>query len=204
MPGHFRGNCLCGRESENDDRCRKHDERPQRDTGTGKKVRMATEKQRSGQEGWSTVGKGVGAGIYIKASHHVLSLRKGPTLAQSHGWIGDKPCLVTVDTGAYVIRQARHRRRMARKTAEPTLHTADGIWGSPPHFEVSFPDTDPGAAPTENLGIRRKYHKDDLGAGNLAVMQCVYGRRAPNAAPLRGRGIAMERRAPVFQPGSGQ
>jgi hypothetical protein len=30
-----------------------------------------------------------------------------------------------------------------------TLHTADGIWGSPPHLEGSFPDTDSGVVSTE-------------------------------------------------------
>jgi hypothetical protein len=30
---------------------------------------------------------------------------------------------------------------MARKTAERTLCAADGIWGSHPHLEGSFPDT---------------------------------------------------------------
>jgi hypothetical protein len=31
----------------------------------------------------------------------------------TQGWVGDKPCLVTVDTGAYVTGEARHLRRMA-------------------------------------------------------------------------------------------
>jgi hypothetical protein len=33
------------------------------------------------------------------------------------------------------------------------LHAADSIWGSPPHLEGSSLDSDPGAAPPENLGI---------------------------------------------------
>jgi hypothetical protein len=61
--------------------------------------------------------------------------------------------------GVRDCRQTRHCRGMARKTAEPKRPAADGIWGSPQHLEGSFPDTDPGAAPTENLGIRRQYHK---------------------------------------------
>jgi hypothetical protein len=40
------------------------------------------------------------AGIYIKAPHHALTViteNADPSLA-TQGWIGDKPCLVTVDT----------------------------------------------------------------------------------------------------------
>jgi hypothetical protein len=48
---------------------------------------------------------------------------------------------------------------MARKTAKPTLHAVDGIKGSPPHLEGSFPDNDPGVVPTENMNIRHQYHK---------------------------------------------
>lgn len=62
-PGHFWGNCLCGREAENDDRHGKQDERPLRDVGTSKKFRVATKKQQRGiQEGWQTIRKGVAAG----------------------------------------------------------------------------------------------------------------------------------------------
>jgi hypothetical protein len=39
----------------------------------------------------------------------------------TQGWIDDKPCLVTVDTGGVCDRvHARHCYRMARKAAEPT------------------------------------------------------------------------------------
>jgi hypothetical protein len=38
---------------------------------------------------------------------------------------------------------------MARKTVNPKLQAADGIWERPPHLEGSFPDADPGAVPTE-------------------------------------------------------
>jgi hypothetical protein len=52
--GYFQGNCGYGREPENDDKRRKPDERPLTDVGTIKKVWMAIEKQRNGQEGWSS------------------------------------------------------------------------------------------------------------------------------------------------------
>jgi hypothetical protein len=72
---------------------------------------MATEQQqRSGEEGWTNVGKraragGEGdAGVYMKAAHHALTViteNAGLSLVKQ-GWESDKPCLVTVDTGAYV------------------------------------------------------------------------------------------------------
>jgi hypothetical protein len=49
-PDQFRGNCPYGKEVENDDRRKKRDERPPRDMGTDKKVRMATEKQQRGRQ----------------------------------------------------------------------------------------------------------------------------------------------------------
>jgi hypothetical protein len=71
--------------------------------------------------------------------------------------------------GVLNCRQARHRHRIARKTDKPTLHTADGIWGSPPNHQGSFPDNDSGVAPIQNLGIRRQYHKRVyLGNGHTA------------------------------------
>jgi hypothetical protein len=97
----------------------------------------------------------------LRPPDHALTLiieKADPSLV-TYCWVYAKPCLVTVDTGC--IRdcsQDRHRRRMARKT-EPTLHAAVGICESPPHLEKTFPDTKPGAAHTENLSIRRQYHK---------------------------------------------
>jgi hypothetical protein len=55
--------------------------------------------------------------------------------------------------------QGRHRRRMVRKAAKPTLHTAECVRESPPHLEGSFSDDDSETEPTENLGIRGQYHK---------------------------------------------
>jgi hypothetical protein len=52
---------------------------------------------------------------------------------------------MTADTGAYVT-------CLARKTA------ADGYCRILPYLERSFPDSDPGMAPNESLGIRRQYH----------------------------------------------
>jgi hypothetical protein len=47
----------------------------------------------------------VDTGVYIKSlPHHALTViteRTNPSLV-TQGWVGNKPCLVTVDTGAYV------------------------------------------------------------------------------------------------------
>jgi hypothetical protein len=50
----------------------------------------------------------------------------------------------------------------ARKTAESELHAADYIWGSLLHLKGNFHNTGPRAVPTENLVIRRQYHKQVL------------------------------------------
>jgi hypothetical protein len=57
---------------------------------------------------WETSGgrqKRADTGEYIKAPHHhaltVITGRAGPSLV-TEGWVDDRPCLVTVDTGAYV------------------------------------------------------------------------------------------------------
>jgi hypothetical protein len=59
----------------------------------------------------------------------------------------------------------------------------------------SFPYTEPGAVPIENLGIHRSYHKQvHLWAGHAACIWWISRHRAPNAACCRGGGIAMEPR----------
>jgi hypothetical protein len=48
--------------------------------------------------------KRANASIHIKASHHVLTVimaRADPRLV-TQGWVGDKPCFMTVGMGAYV------------------------------------------------------------------------------------------------------
>jgi hypothetical protein len=44
------------------------------------------------------------AGVYIKAPHHALTAitENADTSLVNQSWVGDKPCLVTVGTGAYV------------------------------------------------------------------------------------------------------
>jgi hypothetical protein len=73
-------------------------------------VRRANKKQRgSGQKGWSTLRKLAGAGREGRKPAHALSL---PTLIVvternenrlfAQGLVEDKPCSVTIDTGAAV------------------------------------------------------------------------------------------------------
>jgi hypothetical protein len=95
-----------------------------------KKVRTATEKQQRRIRGMANRRE---TSVCINVPHTTrwLPLRK-ELVTQS--WVGDKPYLMTVDTVVYVT-------RLARKSAEPTLHAADGIWGILPYLEGSFPDT---------------------------------------------------------------
>jgi hypothetical protein len=76
--------------------------------------------------------KRVDAGVYIKTPHHALTVitEKGDPSLVTQGWVGDKPCLMTMDTGAY--------ETMAQNTAEPTLRTADSIWRSLPLLKEVF------------------------------------------------------------------
>jgi hypothetical protein len=51
-----------------------------------------------------TVSKLLDGGAYIKKLHHmstVMTERADPSLVRQ-GWVGDKPCIVTMDTGAYI------------------------------------------------------------------------------------------------------
>jgi serine/threonine protein kinase len=63
------------------------------------------------QEKWQTVGKRVRAGgegrtpaSVVMPYHYALTsiTTQADTGLVTQGWVGDKPCLVTVDTGAYV------------------------------------------------------------------------------------------------------
>jgi hypothetical protein len=71
---------------------------------------------------------------------------------------------------------------MVRKTAEPVLQATDSIWEGLPHLEGNIPDTDCGAARTENLIICHQYREwVHLGEGILhACIACVdFGCKMP-------------------------
>jgi hypothetical protein len=100
---------------------------------------MVTEKQQRGvRERWSTVGKLAGAGGKGgKQGYKLRSHRHTPTLLTERaepslvikGWVGDKPCLVTIDTGAYAT-AARPDTAVGWPEKQPdqrhTLHTLSG------------------------------------------------------------------------------
>jgi hypothetical protein len=72
------------------------------------------------------------------------------------------------------------------------------------HPERSYPNSDPGAAPTQNLGFRRWYHQwVHPGTGHTAHLWCICRHRTPNTASGWRRSITMEPRygTPSLQPG---
>jgi hypothetical protein len=60
------------------------------------------------------------------------------------------------DSGHQNVRhrgKARYRRRMIRKTAEPTIHVEDRVWGNPLYLKTNVSNSNLGAETTENLGF---------------------------------------------------
>jgi hypothetical protein len=93
----------------------------------------------------------------------------------TQGWIDDKPCLVTVNTGAFLTCQVRHRRRIPRKEAE-TQRSEDSIGGDHSHLEGNVSKVDSGAVPTDDLGARRQYHRRvHPETGCVARPRCIPG-----------------------------
>jgi hypothetical protein len=60
-------------------------------------VANCREKARPGREGWTPA-------YTLRSPHHALTgiTEKADPSLVTQGWVGDKPCLVTVDTGAHV------------------------------------------------------------------------------------------------------
>jgi hypothetical protein len=89
----------------------------------------------------------------LKSIHHTLTViteNEDPSLV-TQGWVGDKPCLVTVDTRAYVT-VARPDITAGWPERQPNQRLMLQMVSHP---ERSYPNSDPGAAPTQNLGFRR-------------------------------------------------
>jgi hypothetical protein len=125
------------------------------------------QRNRSGQEGWSTCGKWASASgtgrkpaYTLRLPHHALTViteRAVPSLVT--GLSRDISYLVTVDTGVYVI-VARPDIAARWPERQPNqLYTLQTISGKPYPSSGSFLDTGPGAAPTEILDILCQYHK---------------------------------------------
>jgi hypothetical protein len=82
----------------------------ERHTGTRKMALMETENQQRGvQEGWPIIMKSAGTSVKGRMPEYTLrpppcaaiTERADPILV-AQGWVGDKPCLVTISMGAYV------------------------------------------------------------------------------------------------------
>jgi hypothetical protein len=105
----------------------KRDRRPLRVVGTGHQETtekwtegMANHQEMSGY--WWKTGD---ASIAIKASHHVLTViteMADPSLV-TQGCVGDKPCLVTINTGEYMTVPGWPRRQPNQRY---TLQTVPG------------------------------------------------------------------------------
>jgi hypothetical protein len=165
--------------AESDVRSQKVDERPLRDTEDPPRKsdwRTSNEREadrKGGQPSGNERGpedkcgrRRINYGPYQALT--VITENVDPSLV-TQGWVGGKPCHVTVDTGAYVT-VARPDIAAGWPERQPnqrfTLQTVSGQ-ALPVLKEVFL--TDPRATPTQNLGVRRQYHKRvHLGAGHAA------------------------------------
>jgi hypothetical protein len=96
-----------------------------------------------------------------------------------------------MDTRAYVT-VAQHRQRMAQKTARPTLHTADSIWGTIPFLKEVILTLILGWCPLRMLVfVANITNKFILGLDILHTW-CICEPRAPNTVSCRGRSITSE------------
>jgi hypothetical protein len=98
-PGHFGNNCVYGWKADNV-RSLKYDERLIGDQATTEKRTGEVANNREKSEGRRRRAR---ADVYIKAPHHALRViteNADPSLV-TQGWVGDKQCLVTVDTSLW-------------------------------------------------------------------------------------------------------
>jgi hypothetical protein len=113
------------------------------------------------------------------------------------GWIGERKCLVTIDTGATVT----VTRPWLPERGIHKVHPADSIRGELPHLEWCFRDTKPGTMLTENLGVHHQYHQLHLGTTCPACKQCSCETEAPCATTgQRGSVIAASQGTIAFTP----
>jgi hypothetical protein len=186
--------------------CGNRQEGPNGDQATMKKQTGGVANRRETSKGRR---RRVDAGVCIKASppsradsHHE---KVDPSLV-TQGCVGDKPCLVTVDTGAYVT-VARPDIAAGRPERQPdqrfSLQTASGE--ALPILKEVFLTLTLGRRPLK-IWVFVAYMTNEFIMG-LDIL------RASDASVGLGRqtlrlteGIAMEPRgeAPSFQPGSGQ
>jgi hypothetical protein len=87
----------------------------------------------------------------MERAYHILVIE---------GWADDEPYLMTVDAGACMtVARPDIASRWPKSYLKQCymLQTVSGE-APTPHFQGSYPDTNPGAAPIENLGFCHQYH----------------------------------------------
>jgi hypothetical protein len=87
-----------------------------------------------------------------------MSEKHGNDSLHAQGWIGDKPCLMTTDSGMSVTVAWPNITAGLPQRPTHAICPADGIIGDHPHLEESFRKTDFEAVPTDYLCVRRQYH----------------------------------------------
>jgi hypothetical protein len=139
VPGHIRGRCPYGNEAENDDRRYRRDEDLRATHGSRKESpngdRITTEKRAEGMANLRETSEGGGKGktpaYTLRPPHHALTVitERADTSLVIQDWVGDKPCFVTMDTGAHVtvLRSAIATGLPERQPIQRyTLQTASG------------------------------------------------------------------------------
>jgi hypothetical protein len=162
-PGHVQVSCRYRRTAKYDNHHVRQDDRPPRDKrehlrwskGQTRNNREADRRggQPSGNERVPAERGNTGASTkppYVKYRNREdweqtgrSGLGCGQTLLDNHRHRSSSDC-----------HQTRYCSRTAREGTIHKVRSADGIRGDPPYFEGGFRDTDPGAAPIGNLGIR--------------------------------------------------
>jgi hypothetical protein len=76
----------------------------------------------------------------------------------AQGLIGDQPCLVTIDMGAFVSIIRADITELSKRDLSSwcILKMASG---DPLHLEKNFHKTHSGAVPTNDLGVHHQYHR---------------------------------------------
>jgi hypothetical protein len=116
----------------------------------------------NGRESSEDRRRGEDASTCSKAPRDALTVfteKADPSLV-TQGWVGDKPCLVTLDTGEYgTVARADIAAGWPEMQPSPsfTLQTVSGE--ALPILKEAFPTLTPGTAPIENLGFRRGHHQ---------------------------------------------
>jgi hypothetical protein len=93
--------------------------------------------------------------------HYALTgiTEKSDTSMVTQGWIVDKPCRVTVDTGACVTVARPGIAAGGPERQRNPAFMVQTVWGNPIHLERNSAKSHHGAAPAVYVGFRRRYHR---------------------------------------------